>query len=108
MRRKLGHDNMVRKLVQRNFDVQPMKCPDCGHDLFYCEEKFLVGYVPETVCQQPGGQYTRHKIEHYACASCHKEMNPDEWQKAAREAFENQNKKVLVPDNIKPHDNGEE
>lgn len=115
MRRKPGEAERVRQLIQQNvqrrlseFKVQTMKCPECGGDLFELKRRFLIGYVPELVCQQPGGDYVKNPIDSFVCSKCGKELPPEEWEKAARDAFNNKQEKVLVPEDIKPEDNGKE
>ena len=99
---------MVAQKQLANFEVQPMKCPDCGNDLFRLEIRHLVGYVPEIVCQERGGSYSGFKVQFYICTGCSRELGPDEWKEAARKAFDGELEKVLVPEDIKPGDNGKE
>jgi len=116
--------NLVRQQLARKistFKPTFVACPNeiegedstkkqCGCK--YWDKKTLhkIFYVPQRECQRPGGLNSAEPHDHFMCVECGYVLNPDEWKQLAKEAYEaaqESESAIIVPDSIKPEDNGD-
>ena len=112
--------NQQKRIV--NYNAKAMACPNmittkgpdgedvtvqCGNQLFDRKPLFTLAFIPEIVCHKPGGTVAAQPTEFFVCAKCGHTMSPPEWNAAARKAHEAELNKLIVPEDIKPNDNGD-
>lgn len=128
-RKQSGQQANVNRLIRRNltkkiadFDKRFIECPNeievegedgkktkqvCGCTLWDKRPFYQIYHVPQVVCQRPGGATSTVQHDYFCCFRCGMILDPVAWKKLAREAFEAKEKKIIVPDTIKPEGNGD-
>lgn len=121
-RQRVG--NMVMQQLARKistFKPTFIECPNevevdgkkrvCGNTFWHKVTLYEVFYVPQRECQRPGGTCSTQPHDHFECVKCGHILDPMAWKKLAKEAYEagkENEKKIIVPEDIRPEDNGDD